>query len=123
MNIDKFGHHVHKRMRLSELFEFNENALIKSESGEFDLKSSRLGGIRSPIEPDDAVNKSYVDQINANTLKEVNKLIGSLRSQILRDAQNTVQATLKAKIPEVLTQLHDKLDTKADVGKILQKTL
>lgn len=144
MNVDKFGHYIHKRMRLSELFEFNENAMLKSENGDFDLKTSRLRGIRAPVEADDAVNKDYVDQLNANTLKElnnlavnkdyidrlntnmlkdVNTLIGKLSSQILKDAKDTVQTTLKAKIPEVLTHFQDKFYTKAEVDKILQKTL
>lgn len=117
MNVDKFGHYIHKRMRLSELFEFNENALLKSENGDFDLKTSRLRGIRSPVEADDAVNKDYVDQLNANTLKEVNYLIGKLRSQIIKDAKGTVEATLKASIPEVITHLQDKFHTKAEVHK------
>lgn len=143
MNVDKFGHHIHKRMRLSELIEFNENALLKSENGDFDLKTSRLKGIRSPVDAHDAVNKDYVDRLNANTLKELNNLtvnkdyvdqlnanmlnkfnnlIGTLRSQIIKDAKGTVQTTLKAKIPEVSTHLQDKFYTKAEVDKLLQKT-
>lgn len=122
MNIDKFGHHVHKRMRLSELFDFNEKALIKSDNGDFDVKTLRLRGIRSPKEADDAANKDYVDHLNANTIKELNKLIGSLRAQITIDVRNTVQATLKGKIPEVLSHLQDNFYTKADIDKLLQKT-
>lgn len=122
MNVDKFGHYIHKRMRLSELFEFNENALLKSENGDFDLKTSRLRGIRSPAEGDDAVNKDYVDRLNANMLNEFNKLIGTLRSQIIKDAKGTVLATLKARIPDVSTHLQDKFYTKAEVDKLLQKT-
>lgn len=121
MNVDKFGHFIHKRLRLSDLFEFNDNALIKSESGHFDLKSTRLRGIRSPVDGDDAVNKDYVDRISANTIHELNKLIGALRSQLTLDAQKTVQATLKAKIPEALIHFEDKFYTKADVDKLLKK--
>ena len=143
MNVDKFGHYIHKRMRLSELFEFNEKALLKSETGDFDLKTSRLRGIISPVEADDAVNKEYVDRLNADTLKELNNLvvskdyvdrlnanmlkecnnmIGKLRSQIIKDAKGTVEATLKARILEVSTHLQDKFYTKAEVDKLLQKT-
>lgn len=143
MNVDKFGHYIHKRMRLTDLFEFNENALLKTENGDFDLKTLRLRGIRSPVEADDAVNKDYVDRLNANMLKELNNLavkkdyvdrlnanmlkefnnmIGSLRSQIIKDAKGTVQTTLKAGIPEVSTHLQDKFYTKAEVDKLLQKT-
>lgn len=121
MNVDKFGHYIHKRMRLSELLDFNDNALLKSDSGDFDLKTVRLKGIRSPIEADDAANKDYVDRLLTNTIQEFNKLIGSLRSQIIKDAQNTVNTTLKAKISEVSTHLEDEFYTKAEVDKLIEK--
>lgn len=107
-------------MRLSELINFNDNALLKSESGDFDLKSSRLTGIKTPLEADDAVNKDYVDRMSADTIKEFNKLIASLRAQIILDAQKTVQSTLKAKEPEVLIHLEEKFYTKADIDKLLK---
>lgn len=121
MNVDKFGHYIHKRMRLSELLELNDNALLKSDSGDFDLKTVRLKGIRSPIEADDAANKDYVDRLLTNTIQEFNKLIGSLRSRIIKDAQNTVNTTLKAKISEVSTHLEDEFYTKAEVDKLIEK--
>nr|DAC81442.1 TPA_asm: tail fiber [Spodoptera moth adintovirus 1] len=121
MNVDKFGHFIHKRLRISDLFEFNDNALLKSESGDFDLKASRLRGVRSPVDGDDAVNKDYVDRLSANTIHELNKLIGALRSQLTLDAQKTVQTTLKTKIPEALNHLEDKFYTKADIDKLLKK--
>lgn len=108
-------------MRLSELLDFNDNALLKSDSGDFDLKTVRLKGIRSPIEADDAANKDYVDRLLTNTIQEFNKLIGSLRSQIIKDAQNTVNTTLKAKISEVSTHLEDEFYTKAEVDKLIEK--
>ncbi|KAH9640089.1 hypothetical protein HF086_016020 [Spodoptera exigua] len=116
--LDKFGHHIHKRMRFSELLEFNGNALLKSESGDFDLKKCRLRGIRSPVDPDDAVNKDYVDRLCDQTIKEQNRMIGLLRAQIIKEAQITVQATLKAKIPDILIQLEDKFYNKAEVQKL-----
>lgn len=122
MNVDKFGHFIHKRMRLSEIFDFNENALLKSENGNFNLKNSRLGGIKPPVELDDAVNKDYVDRLNTKTIRELDKLIGSLRSRIILDMHKIAQDTLKAKIPEVLIQLEDKFYTKADVNKLIKKT-
>lgn len=120
MNVDKFGHHIHKRMRFSELLEFHENTLQKSESGDYDLKKSRLRGIRSPVETDDAANKDYVDRLLTNSIQEFDKLIGSLRAQIIKDAQKTVQATLKAKILEVSTHLEEKFYTKAEVDILIE---
>ncbi|KAH9638019.1 hypothetical protein HF086_014880 [Spodoptera exigua] len=100
------------------MLEFNGNALLKSESGDFDLKKCRLRGIRSPVDPDDAVNKDYVDRLCDQTIKEQNRMIGLLRAQIIKEAQITVQATLKAKIPDILIQLEDKFYNKAEVQKL-----
>lgn len=121
MNVDKFGHHIHKRMRLSELFEINENTLLKSKNGDFDLKTSRLRGIKNPVEADDAVNKDYVDRMTANMIKEFNTLIGTLRSQSIIDARETFQVSLKAEMPAIVSHLQDKFYTKEEVDKLIQK--
>ncbi|KAG7301835.1 hypothetical protein JYU34_013223 [Plutella xylostella] len=63
MNIDKFGHHVHKRLRFSDLLGIADNALLKKENGYYDLQSSRLKGLQAPQELSEAVNKEYVDTI------------------------------------------------------------
>lgn len=120
MNVDKFGHYIHKRMRLSELFEINDKALLKSESGDFDLKSSRLKGIRSPEEADEVVNKDYVDRLTADIKQEWDKIFSRLRLGIAIDVQNTVKNTLKANTLEILTQLEDKFYTKSDIDKFLK---
>lgn len=62
MNVDKFGHHVHKRLRLTEYFEKYNDALHKSEEGYFDLKSTKLRGLPVPTYKDEAVSKQYVDK-------------------------------------------------------------
>lgn len=121
MNVDKFGNYIHKRMRLTELFDFSENALFKSESGEFDLKSSKLKGIKPPVDADDAVNKDYVDQLSTHTIQEFNKMIGSLRAQIIKDVQKTVQVTLKANVSSILPHYEEKFYTKAEVNELLEK--
>lgn len=115
MNIDKFGHYIHKRMRLSELFECYDNALTKTENGEFDLKATTLRGIRTPVEPDDAVNKDYVDQFMTNITKDLYNSMLLMRTQIMNDVQNT----LKAKISEVSIHLEDKFYTKTVVDNLL----
>lgn len=120
MNVDKFGHHVHKRLRLTELLDFNENALCKSETGDYDLKSTRLKGIRSPVEGDEVVNKDYVDRMNAHTVQEFNRLFSSLRSQIILDGQNAVKSYLKTKSSDVLIHFEDKFYTKAEVDNLIK---
>lgn len=122
MNVDKFGHYIHKRLRLSELFECYDNVLTKSENGEFDLKSSRLRGIRLPLESDEAVNKDYVDNFHDNIVKELNKLNGKLRLQTRTDMQNFVQAAIKTKMLEVQTHLEEKFYTKPEIDKLLKKS-
>lgn len=82
MNIDKFGHHVHKRLRVSELLDFQDKALLKKDSGEYDLQSSALKGVKRPQFADEAVNKEYLDEvvnslsltINGELVKVVNFL-------------------------------------------------
>lgn len=61
MNVDKFGHHVHKRLRVSEYLDTYNGALIKSETGYYDLKQNRLRGLSVPVSDDEAVNKEFVD--------------------------------------------------------------
>lgn len=63
MNVDKFGHHVHKRLRSSEILcDISNKILAKNLNGDFHLKSVKLIGLRFPELPDEAVNKQYVDQ-------------------------------------------------------------
>lgn len=82
MNVDKFGHHVHKKLCLSELVDFTENCLVKSESGEFNLQSSRLSGVKLPVAFDDVVNKEYVDKMIVNyfTKKDITAMMDSIKT-------------------------------------------
>lgn len=93
MNIDKFGHHVHKRLRLSDLLDFTEDAFIRKKNGHFDLKSSRLKGVQTPQESNDAVNKDYVDKIiKPLCTKEEVKLI---LDQVMKEAQRVINLFIK----------------------------
>lgn len=96
MNIDKFGHHVHKRLRLTELFDFTDIALTKNEQGHFDIQSSRLKGLKTPKESDDAVNKEYVDI-------KINNLRGDVQF-LLNKALKDVQGVLNNFIKDVYTK-------------------
>lgn len=84
MNIDKFGHHVHKRLRVSEVCEFKNKALLRSDNGDFDLQSSRLKGVVNPSSPDDVVNKQYVDELVQNIYdkKHLDSIFEIINSQI-----------------------------------------
>lgn len=68
MNIDKFGHHVHKRLRRFDPYD-STKVLVKSATGIYDLQSSKLTGLKSPDNLTDAVNKDYVDNLVNNIIK------------------------------------------------------
>lgn len=72
MNIDKFGHHIHKRLRVSEILNFEDRALLKKDSGEYDLQSSTLKGVKQPQFADEAVNKEYLDELIKNLKQDIN---------------------------------------------------
>lgn len=74
MNIDKFGHHVHKRLRLAEYIDTFSDTLVKSDTGHYDLKSSKLKGLTAPEEDDEAVNKAYLDKTIQEIRDEIKKV-------------------------------------------------
>lgn len=86
MNVDKFGHHVHKRLRLSEPIDPNilSKVLIQSSLGEYDLKRNRLKGLVLPLTSDEAVCKEYVDQNNKLLCKKKDILneLNSIKSNL-----------------------------------------
>lgn len=93
MNIDKFGHHVHKRLRLGELINTFSDTLVKSETGDFDLKSSRLKGLQSPERDDEAVNKAYIDKY-VQELRNEMKQIHSDVKKYLKNLEKVTSNTL-----------------------------
>lgn len=108
MNIDKFGHHVHKRLRLSEVFDISDKVFYKSIDGDLDLKSAKIKGLKIPQLPDEAVNKQYVDDMfrkyceKKTFMLEINgikSLIQTLKNQLLditpESKKVTPQKTLK----------------------------
>lgn len=74
MNIDKFGHHVHKRLRLDQILglhtNISEKALVKSSSGEYNLNSATLKGLKLPVAPDEAASKAYVDKLSHKFIRK-----------------------------------------------------
>lgn len=106
MNIDKFGHHVHKRLRITQSFINCDDTLKKSENGDFDLRLSRLTGLKSPLSNVDAVNKEYVDGINKSIQNNLANILLHLRH-----------------IDTILKQFDEKFYTKEDIHKITSKTI
>lgn len=115
MNIDKFGHHVHKRLRLTEYIDTLNDYLVKSDTGYYDLKSSKLKGLSFPNEDDEAVNKAYMDKTVEEIRKEIQKVnnnvknyLNSLEKVTLNristlyytktEIDNLIEAKLKAKL-------------------------
>lgn len=107
MNIDKFGHHVHKRMRVLdpiELLPFSK-ALFQNESGDYDIKQRRLKGLKLAVDDDEAVSKAYVDQ-NNTLLCQKQDFLAELRS--IKTEINLLQKQLSQKCSMV------------DVGNIIK---
>lgn len=84
MNIDKFGHHVHKRLRTSDYIDIVHNTLQKSVTGDYDLKLAKLRGLTSPKKEDEAVNKAYVDNEILNLRNEINKVHINVKTYLLQ---------------------------------------
>lgn len=93
MNLDKFGHHGHKRLRYSS--ETPKKALVESEIGVYDLQSKRLKGVRLPVSPDDIVNKEYVDKCLSQfyTKQELKHVIEILRKEIIETVKTNLSNT------------------------------
>lgn len=106
-------------MRLSELSNCYGNILFKAENGDIDLKTSRLRGIRTPVESDDAVNKNYVDELTNEIIKNIFKANAPMRARIIKD----IQSSLKTSMSELTIHLEDKYYTKAEVDKLIEKRL
>lgn len=96
MNIDKFGHHVHKRLRHLEHID-----------GDINLQFSRLKGLRPPETEDEAANKIYVDQIT--------------KSLCTKQELNTEIKKLLFEIDSILAQFHQQFYTKLEINSILNK--
>lgn len=61
MNVDKFGHHVHKRQRLNEIIRI-ESALKRTDDNNLSVENRRLQNLNSPQESNDAATKEYTDK-------------------------------------------------------------
>lgn len=108
MNVDKFGHHVHKRLRVLDPLECPctqwDRVLLQNESGDYDLKHRRLKGLKFAVAADEAVTKEYVDQNNKLYCKNED-FLHELKS-------------IKTQIQILQKQLVDKC-TRVDVSKMI----
>lgn len=96
MNIDKFGHHVHKRLRQSDTTE-----------GDIDLHFARLKGLQLPKSTDEAANKAYVDQL--------------IKSVPTKQEMYAELKKIKNEIDSLLTKFNQKYYTKAEINSIVSK--
>lgn len=88
--MDKFGHHIHKRLRLPDFLENFDKVLMRTETGEFDLQNTRLTGITIPLKNTDAVNKEYVDSQSQLFVKkqEVDIIFNDLKADVKKGIEN-----------------------------------
>lgn len=109
MNIDKFGHHVHKRLRMSTVHDPINKGLLLNDAGQYDLKQqSRLIGLQKPLTPDEAVNKDYVDQ-NSKLFCNKHDIFDEIKS-------------IKSQLQLLQKQLEEKC-TRVDVQNIFKEHL
>lgn len=95
MNVDKFGHHVHKRLRKS--ITSDSEKILKTENGEFDLHSTRLKGVKLPLASDDVVNKEYVDSLTKQfcTSDDLGVGLQKIKTDILILVKKYVEVKIK----------------------------
>lgn len=108
MNVDKFGHHVHKRSRISDLLDLS--SIVRFENNIVDLHSANLTGLSPPSNSTDAVNKQYAD--NTFCCKtELKNEINTFRNEIMNEIQINI-----ARINTRLTRLESQRDKKLNKG-------
>lgn len=119
MNIDKFGHHIHKRLRLSDLFDYSENSLRKTKNGEYNLYFTKLKGVRAPVEGDEVVNKEYLDhRIDEIYRKyDINLIMENFRKEIFTEIESLISNLKRDNIPKTL-QFNTKQHSRSVLDKI-----
>lgn len=106
--MDKFGHHINKRLRLSEFFEIFDKALMQTENDELVSQSTRLTGVTSPSRENDAVNKEYVDKQSVPFVK--------------KDEVHSILKAIKLDIEKYNPHLKEDYFKKVELEKIIKST-
>lgn len=124
MNVDKFGHHLHKSKRFKpETPVFVYCNLNYTSDKNLDAQNKVIKNIQTPINENDAVNKEYVDKslesLNSNLqlmkFDKFEQVIEICNKKIKACENNTQQLTLKLK------DLENKVNTLLNSGKIKSK--
>lgn len=77
MNVDKFGHYLHKRKKIHD-----NSVLLKYMSDEsLNADNKIIKNLRSPIDDADGATKAYVDESIANSFRAI-KLLEQLVTEI-----------------------------------------
>lgn len=93
MNVDKFGHYVHKKRKKEIIIEC---CLKSTNDGNLDAQNKTIKNIASPINCYDCVTKKYVDELENNIKKkiaELNQMLKEITSQL----NNTKKGNIKNK--------------------------
>lgn len=108
MNVDKFGHHVHKRSRISDLLDLS--SIVRFENNIVDLHSATLTGLSPPSNSTDAVNKQYVDSTFC-CKSEIKNEVKTIRNEIMDEIKINI-----ARLNTRLTILESQKDKKVNKG-------
>lgn len=108
--MDKFGHHINKRLRITDFLETSDKAFILEE---IDVQSKRLTGVLIPLKANDAVNKEYVDkQFESFASKqEVYDLLSTLKldtQKYIHQFMKKTSAPTKSNVDKISTLLPKK---------------
>lgn len=76
MNVDKFGHHINKKIKFNNIY---INGCIKlDQRGNFDVENKKISNLQQPSENNDATTKLYVDTLMNHYS---NKIMETLRKE------------------------------------------
>lgn len=85
MNVDVFGHYLHKKPKIDDTVFINKCPLNVLSDGNLDADNKIIKNLHTPVDFNDCVTKSYVDnsiKAYTNKITTVNDLITTLITRI-----------------------------------------
>lgn len=108
MNVDKFGHHVHKNKRIKNNLMVVECALKHLSDNNLDAQNKIIRNVKLPVYVTDSANKEYVDKSIEDIYKKIdnkNTTDKELLYKSLEKCLKAIQSTDK-KLSELNVKLN-----------------
>lgn len=109
MNVDKFGHHIHKSKRIINNLIPASCALKRLSDNNLDAQNKIIKNIKLPVCGTDSANKEYVDKSIEVIYKNINEKYSTdkeLLYKSLENSHNTIQL-LDKKLNESIIRLNN----------------